>query len=194
MSIRFKVILPYLVLTLFIAVTGAYVVTRLVSNSLSERLTNQLLEAGRVVSDTMVRQELKQVDDVRLVAYTSGVGEALRDGDAERLSDLAVRAASGANIESLLLFDGQGREMFHAIKQADGSIDDASRPGQATTFPFVLALLEENNPDSFPKRVLATDTIDKRYYYLTAIPVVLNGQVVGVAVIGTSLNRSRPTA
>ena len=108
MSIRFKVILPYLVLTLFIAVTGAYVVTRLVSNSLSERLTNQLLEAGRVVSDTMVRQELKQVDDVRLVAYTSGVGEALRDGDAERLSDLAVRASGGANIESLLLFDGHG--------------------------------------------------------------------------------------
>jgi signal transduction histidine kinase len=191
-SIRFKVILPYLVLTLFIAVTGAYVVTRLVSNSLSERLTNQLLEAGRVVSDTMVRQELKQVDDVRLVAYTSGVGEALRDGDAEGLSDLAVRAAGGANIESVLLFDGQGREMFHAIKQADGSIEDASKPGQATTFPFVLTLLEENNPDSFPKRALATDTIDGRYYYLTAIPVVLNGQVVGVAAVGTSLNTLLP--
>jgi hypothetical protein len=46
-SIRFKVILPYLLLTLIVAVTGAYVVTRLVSNSLSERLSNQLLEAAR---------------------------------------------------------------------------------------------------------------------------------------------------
>ena len=52
MSIRFKVILPYLLLTLIVAVTGAYVVTRLVSGSLSERLSNQLIEAGRVVSDT----------------------------------------------------------------------------------------------------------------------------------------------
>ena len=50
MSIRFKVILPYLLLTLMVAATGAYVVTRLVSNSLTERLNNQLLEAGRVVS------------------------------------------------------------------------------------------------------------------------------------------------
>ena len=59
MSIRFKVILPYLLLTLIVAVTGAYVVTRLVSSSLGERLTNQLLEAARVVSGTMARQEVK---------------------------------------------------------------------------------------------------------------------------------------
>jgi len=52
-SIRFKVILPYLLLTLIVAVTGAYVVTRLVSRTFGERLSNQLLEAGRVVSDTM---------------------------------------------------------------------------------------------------------------------------------------------
>ena len=37
MSIRFKVILPYLLLTLLVAVTGVYVVTRLVANSLNER-------------------------------------------------------------------------------------------------------------------------------------------------------------
>ena len=33
MSIRFKVILPYLLLTLVVAVTGVYVVTRLVAGS-----------------------------------------------------------------------------------------------------------------------------------------------------------------
>ena len=77
MSIRFKVIFPYLLLTLIVAVTGAYVVTRLVSNSLSERLSNQLLEAGRVVSDTMARQEMKHLEAARIVAFTRGLGEAL---------------------------------------------------------------------------------------------------------------------
>jgi hypothetical protein len=79
-SIRFKVILPYLLLTLLVAVTGAYVVTRLVANSLEERLANQLLEAGRVISDSMARQEIDQVQSARVVAFTRGVGEALRDG------------------------------------------------------------------------------------------------------------------
>src|SRR6185436_18465426 len=89
MSIRFKVILPYLLLTLIVAVTGAYVVTRLVSSSLSERLSNQLLEAGRVVSDTMARQEIKHLEAARIVAYTRGLGDALRQGDVEQVSILA---------------------------------------------------------------------------------------------------------
>ena len=87
MSIRFKVILPYLLLTLIVAVTGAYVVTRLVSSSLSERLSNQLLEAGRVVSDTMARQEIKHLEAARIVAYTRGLGEALRAGDVDQVTD-----------------------------------------------------------------------------------------------------------
>ena len=77
-SIRFKVILPYLLLTLIVAVTGAYIVTRLVSSSLNERLTNQLIESGRVISDTMARQEIKQLESARLIAYTRGLGDAIR--------------------------------------------------------------------------------------------------------------------
>jgi len=191
-SIRFKVILPYLLLTLIVAVTGAYVVTRLVSNSLGERLTNQLLEAGRVVSDTMVRQELKHVEAARLVTYTQGVDEALRDKDLTKLSSLAIPAASGANIESLILFDTQGYETVHAIKQSDGSIMDVTQPGRASTLPMVDSLLQENNPDSFPQRKLGVDSIDGRSYYFTALPVALDGQVVGVVVVGTSLNTLIP--
>src|SRR5512146_384884 len=105
MSIRFKVILPYLLLTLIVAVTGAYVVTRLVSNSLGERLTNQLLEAGRVVSDLMARQEIKHVEAARVIAYTRGVGEALQSGDVDQIKLLAKPVAGGLNVESVMIFD-----------------------------------------------------------------------------------------
>src|SRR5215211_641730 len=93
-SIRFKVILPYLFLTLLIAVTGAYVVINLVSKSLEERLSNQLLEAGRVVSDSMVQQELTHVQAARLLAYTRGVGEAVDKGDMPQLALLVKPATS----------------------------------------------------------------------------------------------------
>lgn len=62
MSIRLKVILPYLLLTVVVSVIGVYVVTRLVAGSVQERLTNQLLEAGRAVSDNFARQEIRHVD------------------------------------------------------------------------------------------------------------------------------------
>ena len=89
MSIRFKVILPYLLLTLIVAVTGVYVVTSLVSNSLQERLTNQLLEAGRMVSDDFARQEIAHIETARIVAYTTGLAEALEAGDRAGLAGLA---------------------------------------------------------------------------------------------------------
>ena len=132
------------------------------------------------------------MEAARLVAYTNGVGNALSTGDMTGLSSLAIRAASGANIENLFLFNAQGLEVVHALKQSNGTIIDVSKPGQATPFPIVSALLKENSPDSLPKRDLATDSIDGRYYYLTAIPVIFNEQVVGVAVVGTSLNTLLP--
>ena len=193
MSIRFKVILPYLLLTLLVAVTGAFVVTRLVSNSLEERLSNQLLEAGRVVSDSMARQEIDQFQEARLVAFTRGLGEALRDGNADQITVLAKPAAAGLKVESLMVFDAQGREEFHTIKQSNGEIQDVTQRGNQTTLSIVDELLVENNPDSLPKRVLAKDPVDGRYYYFTSIPAAFENRVVGVVVVGTSLNSFVPT-
>ncbi|HSL44754.1 MAG TPA: ATP-binding protein [Anaerolineales bacterium] len=187
-SIRFKVILPYLLLTLIVAVTGAYVVTRLVSSSLSERLSNQLLEAGRVVSDTMARQEIKHLESARIIAHTRGLTEALYTGDSEQVTDLAKPAAGGLNVESLLVFDIEGRESVHLIKQFNGTIMDVSQPGRTSTLPIVEKLLAEHNPDSLPQRALALDPVDGRYYYFSTIPVASENQVVGVVVVGTSLD------
>ena len=192
MSIRFKVILPYLLLTLLVAVTGAYVVTRLVANSLEERLANQLLEAGRVVSDSMARQEIDQVQAARIVAFTRGLGQALRDGDEEQIILLAKPAAGGLNVESLILVDRQGRETLHIIKQSDESILDVSQRGTKTTLSIVDELIAENDINSLPKRTLAKDLVDGNYYYFTSILVTFEDQVVGVVTVGTSLNTLVP--
>src|SRR5688572_20245819 len=156
-SIRFKVILPYLLLTLIVAVTGAYIVTRLVSSSLNERLTNQLVEAGRVISDTMARQEVKQLESARLIAYTRGLGDAVQAGDMDQVIALAQPVAGGSNVESLMIFDAQGRESVHLIKQSDGSIPSVTQPGSRTTLAIVTNILAENNPGSLPRRELARD-------------------------------------
>jgi signal transduction histidine kinase len=187
-SIRFKVILPYLLLTLIVAVTGAYVVTRLVSSSLGERLANQLVEAGHVVSDTMARQEIKHLESARLIAYTRGLGNAVQAGDIQQVTALAKPAAGGLNVESLMVFDAEAHESLHLIKQSNGTIMDVSQPDRPSTLGIVENILTENNPDSLPQRELGLDPVDGRYYYFTTIPFVLDHQVVGAVVVGTSLN------
>jgi signal transduction histidine kinase len=189
-SIRFKVILPYLLLTLIVAATGAYVVTRLVSNSLGERLKNQLIEAGRVVSDAMVRQEQEHVETLRLITYTQGLGEALKAGDQQQVAPLV--SGIGSNSESVWIFNAQGQEINHLIRQTDGSMSNVTQLGRASSFPIVNKLLQENSPDSLPKREIAIDPVDGRYYYFTTLPVLSGDQVVGAAVVGTSLNQIMP--
>jgi len=190
-SIRFKVILPYLLLTLIVAVTGAYVVTRLVSNSLGERLTNQLLESGRVVSDFMARQEVKHIEAARVIAYTRGVGEALKAGNANQVFGLANPAAGGLNVESVIILDARGLEKFHSIK-TNGASQNIDRLNQPSTLSIVDDVLAQNDPNSLPKRELAIDPGDGRYYYFTALPIVSGEEVVGVVVVGTSVNTIMP--
>jgi signal transduction histidine kinase len=191
-SIRFKVILPYLLLTILVAVTGAYVVIRLVASSLDERLANQLLEAGRVVSDMMVQQEVEQVKAARLVAYTLGLSEALNAGDAEHVSALTEPVAEGMEPESVQVLDAQGREISHFIKQSNGHPQNVTSPGRVSALPFVTTLLSEKNPDNPPERGVAKNPVDERYYYYTAIPVAYDDQLTGVVVVGTSLNTLMP--
>ncbi|MDX1475728.1 MAG: cache domain-containing protein, partial [Reinekea sp.] len=179
-------------LTLIVAVTGAYVVTRLVASSLEERLANQLLEAGRVVSDSMARLEIDHVQSARVVAYTRGLGEALKDGDDDQIVLLAKPAAGSLIAENVIVFDSRGDEVLHVIKQSNGSILDVSQRGSKTTFSIVDELLTQNNPNSLPRRILAKDPFDDRYYYFTSLPISHENEVVGVVVVGTSLNTLVP--
>lgn len=191
-SIRLKVILPYLILTLIVAVTGVYVVTRLVANSLSERLTNQLLEAGRVVSDGIARQEIKHLEVARIVAYTRGVAEAMDASDSAQVVTLAKPIAAGLDAENLIILNTDGKELLNLIKKPDQTIEEFDGQTGAANLPSAQAILSSKNPEELPHRGLGLNSIDDRYYYYSAIPVGLNNQLAGVIVVGTSLDSILP--
>ena len=191
MSIRFKVILPYLLLTLIVAITGVYVVTRLVTNSLSERLTNQLLEAGRVVSDGMARQETIHIDNARILSYTRGVAEAIQQNDTNTLQEIILPTATGLHIENLIIINRQGDEILGLMMQTDNTLKMTQAFG-AAGLPMVQELLAANDPQSLPKRGLSINPLNGHYYYYTTLVVVLDNQVIGVILVGTSLDTILP--
>ncbi len=192
MSIRNKVILPYLVLTLLVAVTGAYTVTRLVADSLVERLTNQLLEAGRVVNSNFVNLELSQVETARLFAFTQGLPDALFDEEREALENLVTPLAGGSGIENVILVNMQGEEIFHTQFGPDGrTFVDVTAPNMPVDLSIIDMLIRNNDPLQLPQRELARDR-DKRVYFFTGIPVSLNDEMIGVVVVGTSIETIMP--
>lgn len=192
MSIRFRVILPYLLLTALVAVLGVYVVTRLVSSTLSERLNNQLLEAGRVVSDSVVRQELRHVDVGRLVAYTNGVAEAILAEDEATLEARVLPLAAALDAENLAIIDMEGRTLFQTIFNSEGQVETIGASGGFGHLAFVQSVLSNPDPQQPPGRGIARQSYNGQYYYYTAIPVILEDRLVGVVVVGTSLNSMLP--
>ena len=188
LNIRSKIILPYLILTLSIAVIGTYVVTRLVASSLDERLTNQLLEAAHVVLDGLARQEINHLESARSVAFTVGVAEAVQAGDRDQVVELTQPTAAVRGVEALIIVDAKGQEVLHMLQHDDGLFEFVDGQFATPELWMVRSLLEGGDPNALPIRGLVKHAEDPTYYYLTAIPVSLDDRMVGVAVVGTSLD------
>ncbi|HUX76314.1 MAG TPA: ATP-binding protein [Anaerolineae bacterium] len=192
LNIRNKIVLPYLILTLSVAIVGTYVVTRLVASSLDERLTNQLLEAGRVVSDSLARREMDHLESARAIAFTVGLAEALQAGDRDSVVALAQPAAVVRGVESLIVVDADGREVLHTLQHDDGSSEFVEGQFDTSGLWMVRVLLEAGDPNGLPRRGLVNHPVDQRYYYFTAIPIGLENRMVGAVVVGTSLDTLLP--
>lgn len=192
MSIRLKVILPYLILTVVVSVIGVYVVTRLVARTVQERLTNQLLEAGRVVSDSFVRQEVRHVEVARVIAYTNGLADALADEDRETAQALAEPSFAGLGLDNLILISPQGHELVHLIVNEKGELVHVEQDTGAGNSNIVAPFLADKNAEDPPRRALGTNLVNGEMYYYTSIPASSNGRFAGVVMVGTSIRNVLP--
>jgi len=182
-----KIILPYLILTLAVASVGAFVVTRLVAGSLQERFHNQLLDAGRVVSEKMVDLERERLAVLRAVSNTRGVGQALLERDAETLAGVVPQIIVNADVDAVSLVDEQGVEVFGWLQQA-GGVEGTERTGaDFNDIEPVRLVLDGVVDERGDKRVALLQTPTGLMLY-TIGPVYHDGQQVGAALVGDRLH------
>ena len=192
-KIRWKIIAPYLVLTLIVAVTGTFFATRLVTGSLNDRFDNQLAEAARVTADSMVRQERQHLETVRAISFTVGVTEATESGDAAALRSLIEPILANHQREYVQVLDAHGHSLLSMHLVDAGSLnyetikDDASLTN-AQVVKNVLAGGDDQG-DKFAELVPGANG-DVLY---TAGPVKDGDRTVGVVLVGTSLETLLPS-
>lgn len=187
MSIRVKVALPFLILTVVVSVIGVYVVTRLVTGSLKDRLTNQLLEAGRVVSDSFVRQEGHHISEAQRVAFTDGLVSAVLNEDREAAYQLIEPLFISSTVENIIVVSPQGGEVLHLLKDGDGMPSLVEQDTQAARLPVVATYLTQRNPQQPPQRALGKNLINQEVYYYTFMPIAVDGNFDGVIIVGTKI-------
>ncbi|MCH8339347.1 MAG: HAMP domain-containing protein [Chloroflexi bacterium] len=187
-SLRAKLIVPYVILTLLIAMVGVYVITRLVTSSLSERFTNQLLEASRVAGDGIVRKERTHLEDLRLMAFTEGVPEALVARDPQALQDLLFPIALNSGIQATTVVDLTGTEIITLARQPSSGEYIISEGGDFSQFKIVSDILK-NDQDGIGDKYAGMLVTSFGPYLFTSAPVRdANGDLLGVLLAGTSLD------
>ena len=67
--LQYKIILPFLLLTLLVALAGSAASFLLITSSAQDRLNNQLAQVARATSDALVNQERANLVFLREVAF-----------------------------------------------------------------------------------------------------------------------------
>jgi len=193
--IRWKIIAPYALLTIVLAAAGTYIATRLVAGSLEERFNNQLAEAARVASDSVVRRERQHLEVVRGVAFTEGVPGATVSGSTTELALLIQPLAANNGAELVEVLNARGERVFGA-RLADPealryvSLSDADDRASWSIVSNVLDGRSDTLGDKFAQIVQTTEG----YALYTAGPIYDDGRLVGVVLVGSLLDSFLPVA
>jgi len=192
LSIRTRIVLPYAILTLAVAAVGTFVVSQLVAGSLEERFANQLLEAGRVASDSVVRRERGHLEALRAMAFTQGVDVAVASGDMYTLKELLVPLAVNHQMDSVEVADNLGTELF-GFRHDKGSTEvrdyTLTAGTDLSTWPIVPQILVGQVDHLGDKFVMLVKEEPGNYHlFYTAGPIRHEDQVVGAILVGTYLD------
>ncbi|MBK7451336.1 MAG: HAMP domain-containing protein [Anaerolineales bacterium] len=155
-------------------------------------MTNQLLESGRVVSDSFIRQEGQHVKEAIRIIYTAGLADAVDNDDRETVLKIVEPAFGSGTIENLIIVSPQGKEILHLLRDTTGEIIVVEQDTGAPQSPIVIPFLEERNPDDPPRRALGGNQVDDEVYYYTAMPISVDGRFGGVIILGTSIKTLLP--
>jgi signal transduction histidine kinase/HAMP domain-containing protein len=190
--IRFKVILPFAILTLSVAIIGVYLSTRLVSGSLEERFTRQLVEAATISTDMLAQREEDQLEKLRAVSFTEGIDEAILNHDRAKLEALLFPLVVNQNIHRVDIIDASGEQIL-AIHRPPGSrsrsIEDyvVSRDTAVQEWdiwPIIQKVLS-GVTDARGDKYVALTQIDGNHLFVTGGPVKQGDQIIGAALVSS---------
>ncbi len=185
--LQYKLIIPYVVLTLITAMLGVFIITRLVSSSFKERFSNQLNEAGRVAADGIVRQERTHLEDLRLLAFMDGVSEAFSNREWEILLQNFKALGVNNKIEAISAIDTHGREILTFTLDLETGDTASFRGADFSNFGPIERILQGDSDELGDKYSAVIEASDG-YYLFTGGPV--RGEddaLVGALLVGTRL-------
>ncbi len=185
-SIGTKIVLPYVLLTIIVAGVGAFIIVRFVTGSLQERFVNQLLDAGRITSESMVDYEAERLQILRTVIGTEGVDESLAADNRDALAARVPQIIANSNVDAVELINQQGQAVYgwQRPPRQTGNSGEERSGADFSQLPEIRRVLDGFVDVFGEKRVMLSQTPYGPMLF-TLGPVYFEDRVIGVALVGT---------
>lgn len=191
-SIRTKIILPFLLIAIALAVAAGYMAWQVASDSIQERFVNQLIEVGKLVNEGMVRQEDQMLETLRLLANTKDMPQAITDQDASALRDLALPLAVNTQEDAIIILGIDGASVLSMYHRPGGLIEEyiyTQGDDQLRSWNIVQLVIQ-NQSDARGNKFAAYYETPLGNYFFICGPVLDESQsLVGAILIGRTANR-----
>ena len=190
LSIRTKLTLPYIALSILIALAGGYVLTRIVINSVEERFTNQLIESRKLASETMVREEGRLLESLRLISFVEGLPSLLQENDENGIKNLVYPIAYNFDLDAVIILNNKAGFITSIIKSTDsGDFSFSDLKIDFSKFPFIQNVVNQSveiGGDKFAGIIYS----DLGNYFSISGPVHNDsGELLGIIIVGKPIQK-----
>ncbi len=191
MSVRLKIILPYLLLALLLAMGAGYVVSRVAIDTIEDRFINNLIEIGQLSTSWLVEEENNRLETLRLLAFTDGLSTAIHENDSEMLRELGLGLAINNQEEAIDILNSEGVALI-SIRHIAGSGRESYEFSRGDDIfadaPFVQQVLNQQTDEHGDKFAGLIQAPWGNYFYIAG-PIVNNeNQFIGAVLIGRSIS------
>jgi putative nucleotidyltransferase with HDIG domain len=191
LPIRYKIILPFAVLLVFVGVIGSGVATARLTDAAAAKFDADLLHSSLLANQSVAQVEAARLADLRLATDTVGVPESLAANDMAGLTRLLTPIAGNVTTASIQLrvLDVNGREVLR-IQGSRGSSGPVAvtNPSEFATEPAVVKVLAgEPDPVAGDRRLFLSSQPSPAVLYWTGAVRTSGQRIVGAVLVGQSL-------
>ncbi len=197
-SIRWKIILPFILLALVLGLGVVYLVNRQLGQADEVRFLRQLRDSGQQATDEVVRIEERLLEVQRTISNTQGVPEALALLQSERLRNIILQTVVNTDTDVAVVLDREGTSLLAIRKRRpDAPVGDyTTLRGEAyyKEWPFVNEILSPSSADSsqVPEKQAGLQSIfiaEEEYpvFFVGGPMIDEQGTVFGAVLVGSYL-------
>jgi len=189
--VRMKIIFPYMILALLLAMGAGYIVSRVALDAIEERFINNLIEVGQLSSAWMVEEETNRLKTLRLVTFSEGLSDAVENEDAETLRNMLIGIAINNREDAIEIINPKGYTILSLRHNPEGKREDYEYFKNDNIFleyEFIKNVLNQQSDDHGDKFSGLVFAPFGDYLYIAGPIFDEKNSFIGAAMVGKRLN------